>query len=708
MIKNCLFVLVLASVALWVGCARGLKSVATVTVTGDKSVVAVSLTATFSAEINGTPSTAVNWTLSSSSCTGSACGSISSAGVYSAPDSLPTGKKSMVITVTATSQADAAAQGQATITVFPITVYVTPGPLQVGQGLVQQFTAVAIPDYISQTFTWTCQLSGGAACANFAPGANGAMAYTAADGACGNGCVTITATSAVNPTSPSSGSASASVLASRVSGTYAFRFAGYDNAMDRLALAGTVTFSTTGAFGGGVVDEVITTSAGHHQYPLASAVYQPSTASDKNTNDAGTLTLGFNGSSIQFQTVLTSSGEIRMIQSDGNGTGSGVMQKSATSQFTNSTQSFAFLFTGVDPLGNRAGFAGVATLDGQGHVSGTMDVNYDGSPSTYSSIGGTYGPVTAIGTWPLTITTGGQGWSFVFYVGAGQAQNGTKNPLNLLAVSTDSPNSTHPALSGILTFQDPGVTYDKTALNSSAVVHLDGISVNTVTNTVQSMVSLALASGDSNGNISGSFDALNFPTQGMTVSAQNFNCTYASGSGGRYVVTLLGNGSTCTTPALSFVFYATGANRGFLLDQSSTAVMVGAMEPQASSNALNGTFADSALPGTYEAATVSDGTTAVIPETANLLLTFQGFDASGKPIANATATLYEPSIQPLAAGSYSIQFTGTGTITLTPSGATNPDKFIFYAIDTSHFWMIQTQDATGNAPANPSVIVVQQ
>jgi hypothetical protein len=156
------------------------------------------------------------------------------------------------------------------------------------------------------------------------------------------------------------------------------------------------------------------------------------------------------------------------------------------------------------------------------------------------------------------------------------------------------------------------------------------------------------------------------------------------------------------------VFYASGANRGFLLDQSSTAVMVGAMDPQASSNSVNGTFADSALPGTFSAATVGNGTSGVSPLAANLLLTFQGFSGSGSPIANAAGTLYEPPIQSLSTGTYNIQFTGTGSLALTPQGAANADKFVFYAIDTLHFWMIQTQDTTGNAPTNPSVIVVQQ
>lgn len=726
MTKNCLFALMLASVALWMGCARGLQSIAPVTVAtnpANQSVIAVSLTVQFVATVNGVSSTAVDWTLSGSSCSGSACGTISSSGLYSAPTTVPNNKP-MSVTVTATSQADSAAQGQLTISVLPITVYVTPTPVQVGQGLVQQFTAVTIPDNAAQTFNWTLTCTQAGACGTLTQDANtsGLAVYTAPTapptGCTSNSCVTVTATSTLNPSAPSSASANVRVFNSRVSGTYAFRFTGYDNSVSHNAveMAGTVTFSSAGAVTSGVEDEVIATggSQGHYHYNITSGLYTPSSLSDNSSNNAGTLTLLSAASApTTFQTVVSSAGEIRMIEADANGTGSGVMQKSSTAQFNTASQTFVFLFTGVDSTGRRVGYAGLLPLDGTatttnaGNIQGGMlDINDGGIPGTFTGITGTYGPGPVNGVWPMTLMAGGQTWGFNFYVGAGQAKNATNpTPLTLFGASTDPP-SLHPALSGTLVFQDPppNVTYDKTALNNSAVSHLNGLD-STGSNTV---VALAVASGDSNGNISGSFDALNFPTPPGGVSAQSFNCTYTTGTGGRYVVTLLGNGTTCTSPALPFVFYASGANRGFLLDQSSSAVMVGAMEPQASSNSLSGTFADSALPGTYAASTVSSGTSGVTPLAANLLLTFQGFSTSGSPIADAAATLYDPLVEPFATGTYNIQFTGTGSITLTPQGAANADKFVFYAVDTSHFWMIQTQDTTGNAPTNPSVIFMQQ
>jgi len=171
MTKNCLFALMLASMALWMGCARGLQSIPSVTVAtnpANQSVVGVSLSVNLVATVTGASSTGVNWSLSGSSCTGSACGTITSAGsdtaVYTAPSTLPTGKNSLSVTITATSQADAAGQGQLTVSVLPITVSVAPTPVQVGQGLIQQFTAVAVPDNVPQKFTWTVSCTQAGAC----------------------------------------------------------------------------------------------------------------------------------------------------------------------------------------------------------------------------------------------------------------------------------------------------------------------------------------------------------------------------------------------------------------------------------------------------------------------------------------------------------------------------------------------------------------
>jgi len=729
MMKNCLLALILASLALCMGCARGISHLAKVVVTtnpANQSVIAVSFPVDLTVTVDGAASTAVNWSVSSNSCTANACGTIATTAqgaTYTAPITLPSGKKSMTVNVIATSNTDSAAKGQVTLTVLPITVCITPPPIgsaantcatttatNVGAGLVQQFTAVAIPDNLSQTFTWSLTCTDAGHCGTLTQDAttSGLAVYTAPatppSGCPAASCVTVTATSTLNAAAPSSGSSDVIVQPSRVmtATPYAFRFSGYDTSGSRILMAGSLTFSTLGAGGAvsgatGVVDKVSgpgTASPGSHQYTITAGGYTPSALSDDSTNDAGTVT--FTDSAPQtytFRAVVSSAGQFRLIETDAHGTGSGVMELSNLTGL-GAPHKFAFLLTGVDSTGKRVGAVGLLPFDGVGNISGGMiDLNDGGIASSSTNVTGTYGPVNG-NLIPVKLTS--LNWTFDAYIGAGQL-NG-KNPLTLFLASTNASLATQPALAGTMVFQDSTVTYDKTALNNNpAVSHLDG---QTGSNTSATLV---VSSGDSNGNITGSFDT---NSGGTLVSNQSFSCTYTTdpSNKGRYVVHLLGNSSTCGGAPLPFVFYATGANRGFLLDQSSAAVLAGGMDVQGTN--LAGIFAGSTLPGTYAVATVGDAGSGVTPQAANLLLTYTV--NAGTATLGAGGTLYTPAASPGAAGNYTIQNTGTGTLTLTPQGAANADIFVFYAIDTTQFWLIQTQDTTGNPPANPAVLFMQQ
>ena len=72
-----------------------------------------------------------------------------------------------------------------------------------------------------------------------------------------------------------------------------------------------------------------------------------------------------------------------MIESDGAGTGSGVMQKSAANTVFNAgAQTFVFGFTGVDTAtgGNRVGYVGMLPMDGSGNITGgLLDPNDNGT-----------------------------------------------------------------------------------------------------------------------------------------------------------------------------------------------------------------------------------------------------------------------------------------------------------------------------------------
>jgi hypothetical protein len=68
------------------------------------------------ASVTGSRDTAVTWTVSGSGCSGIACGTISSDGLYTAPPAVPT---SATVTITATSESDPTKWASANVTIVP-------------------------------------------------------------------------------------------------------------------------------------------------------------------------------------------------------------------------------------------------------------------------------------------------------------------------------------------------------------------------------------------------------------------------------------------------------------------------------------------------------------------------------------------------------------------------------------------------------------
>ena len=169
---------------------------------------------------------------------------------------------------------------------------------------------------------------------------------------------------------------------------------------------------------------------------------------------------------------------------------------------------------------------------------------------------------------------------------------------------------------------------------------------------------------------------------------------------------MLGNPDASPVVApLPFILYASGANRGFLLDQSSASVLTGTMSPQGATN--GSLLSSSELPGTYAAATTSSATADATPIAANLLAT-----SPGGGVFNITGTQY-PGPQTVT-GLYTVESTGRGSFTLTAPSA---ETYALYVVDTTgctknaglvctieDFYMI---DETATNP-NPSVIFAKQ
>jgi hypothetical protein len=718
MTKNLLFAMALMSLALAGGCAKGGNGIIpTVAVNAPNGINASALypgqpNVTFTATVMGTSNTTVTWSLTGTACTGTGnpCGTIDpTTGVYQAPTS------PVSATVTATLTSDSSVTGTLPIAVISVSVIVTPLTVTVGQNLVQQFTAVAVPDDAPQTFSWSCTPIGScgsfvctpsSACEGQAPGV---AAYTAP---VSNESVTVAATSTVAGSSV--GTSKVAVVTSRLpSGTYAFRFSGYDNSGDPVATAGSFTLAANGTITAGIEDVLSVVPPQTQQYPIASVVYAASSNND-NSNNLGTLTLKLTngGATITniYTAVLTSSGIIRMIESDGFGSGSGVMQKSAPQSFGQGAQTFAFGFTGADSStpSKRVGYVGILPMFPSNApqctnnvaciVGGLLDTNDNGGST---GVCGTP-PCTVTGSfsqpnvnlptlWNMTLTLGAITQHFDFFISAGQAQTKTAaGPLTLYAISTDPAAADQPALSGDMIYQVP-LTYNNAAFNGGSVSNLRGVQV-VNSSAVADTSNVALIVGGTDGTSSGtggtggftgSFDqndqgnilsAVAFPSSSQSPSPYTYVAT--NGNTGRYIFYMLGNPSASTVLApLPFVLYASGGNRGFLLDESSPAVMTGTMDPQLTPN--NFSYTATEMPGTYAAATIGNSDSAVTPVVENLVLT-----STGSATYNV-AGVQNPGSQPLA-GSYTLvgigAGAGTGTITLTTPAS---QTYVIYAIDAS-------------------------
>jgi hypothetical protein len=706
--KNFLFAVALLSLALAVGCATGGNGETgggpSIAVTDDNNLaVGATLSVTFTATVKNTTSTAVTWSLSGTDCTGSACGTLTPAAttpataVYVAPAIAPSPSAS--VSVTATLVSDSTVAGSLVVNVIPVTVVVAPTPaspqtVTVGENLAQEFTAVAVPDAAPQTFLWSL-LCTTTPCGTLAPDPNnpGAEIYTG-----GSSAQSVQISATWSPTGTQEmpqgvNTVKLSVAASRVTpnSTYGFQFSGYDASNLPVAVVGTVFTDKNGLIAGGVED--VLSSSGPQEWTVNSGSYTPIGGN----NNLGTLTLNLSLGATNiintYTAVLTASGNIQMIESDATGvTGSGIMQKSGN-QFNGSGQTFVFGFTGVDSYsnGNRVGYVGMLPMTP--NVSGTggtiaggmMDTNDNKATSNICgaspcSVAGTYTQdSTFSGLWHMTLTAGTATLDFDFVVGGGATQTKTgPNPLTLYAISTD-PIATNPAVSGPMAYQVP-TTYNNATFDGSSVSALTGASANVAL--INGVTDGTSGGTGGTGGFTGNFDqnnngtvlsVSNFPS--VTATSNPYTYVASSGSNGRYIFQMLGNPNATTAVApIPFVLYASGANRGYLLDQSSAAVMTGSMIPQAVK--VSTEYAASELPGTYAAAPFSNSDPSITPVVQNLLLTSPGGGVF------SVAGTQNPSSQALT-GSYTIFGTGTGTITLTSPPAPTAAYSVIYAIDAT-------------------------
>jgi len=514
----------------------------------------------------------------------------------------------------------------------------------------QQFSATASPSTASQTFSWAVSCTAPPCGAIDSTGL-----YTAPNAMPNPASVTITATSTIDATG--SDTASVNLLASsntRLKGTYAFRFSGYDS-VGPVLIAGNFAADGVGHITAGQED--ISRSGGPQSFSITSGSYTVG------LDNRGLLTLTTSEpTTSQYKFAIDANNNVQFIEFDGSDVhGSGALENVNPALFVNGTITGPYVFEmlGADSNNQRTGYVGSIVADGAGNITGgSLDTNEAGVASALSSAAGTYN-LTATGRGTMSVTLNGLTFQFVFYPAGDET----------FILSTDAV-LVHPRVAGDMFAQDPTPAYAVGDFNASGVFYVSGVDSGTGQ---LSDVSAGIIAPDGSGNATGNIDQNN---AGVITNDASFNSTYAATGAGRYTITL---------SDVPYVMYAITKNTGLLLDQASAAVQFGKLEPQRNSpylaNTIQGTFtqsnfqlAGSGTPFAVAALSLNAGTGAV---------TGVQDETDGGENENQSI-----------AGTYTVSSSGRGTfVTTDPSAASS----VLYVINNSKFVVLETSSGNQNS-----------
>ena len=272
------------------------------------------------------------------------------------------------------------------------------------------------------------------------------------------------------------------------------------------------------------------------------------------------LTAGFTTTPIVFDGYIVDSTHIRLVEDDSFGItgGTAIAQSSATGTFTSNSAfsgNFVYGFFGYN-IGGAGADTGTITADGGGTLTGGLiDQNQAGTVIS-DTLSGTYA-VDNTGTGRVVATTNfgvnGTGPRLIFYL------TGNGNPVPMLQTDIFA------LASGTAYAQGSGTP----SFNGTYGVGFDSID----TNFNESNGVAQITANGSAGNFSGT---ANINETFLPASAQTFNGTFSSFTGGRATGTITVNSGTPITNAL----YLIDSTQGFVIETDSTAVTLGTVRQQ--------------------------------------------------------------------------------------------------------------------------------
>ncbi len=643
-----------------------------VSISPNPAEVATGTQQQFTATVLGTSNTAVTWSLSGAGCSGSACGSITPSGLFTAPTVVPTPAQ---IKITATSEANNAQSGSAVVTIIlPLAIRVTPANSYVAIDGSEQFRA-AVAGMRNAAVSWSTSGPGcsGATCGTITSGG----LYTAPASLPSPATVTITAAAQADPSQVAS--ATVILVASnnaKLVGQYAFLFKGIDSNGVYQA-GGTFIADGNGNLTSGLED-ANNSSAPSTDIPFT-GTYQVG------GDGRGVMTFSGALGSHTFRFALDALGTGgHFIEFDQSGIyGSGIFEQQDPSAFTTAELSGTYVMklTGGDSVGHRLGAVGQIYCKA-GIVSiGSLDVNDGGVVSpTFAPFDGDYRvQSTGRGTVDLSIP-GFDGGSFRFAVYVVSSSE-------YFMISIDPLSDQNPLISGPVELQT-GESFTNESFQGPSVFTLNGNDGSVTQGTAGQLVF------DGNSGVTVTFDQ---NTGGNITTGATLTGAYDVQINGRGTLNLDNNNGTSS----AWDFYAISPNRAFLLDASTSFVADGELKPQSTASPfINSDALGDYLFGSEEIFSDATPVQSGVVDFDGTNVNGQGGVAGTEDIAQESSLLLDQTVT----GAYSI-FTslndGRGSLQLT-----SPAK------STIALWVINDSALVGlsvdSSDTQPAILIFEQ
>jgi hypothetical protein len=368
--------LIVLTAMIWAGCGGNKSTPAAgvaITISPTTASVAGGATQAFTATVTGSTNTAVTWQVNGENGGDAIIGTVSSTGLYTAPNVLPT---TTTVAVTATSQADTTMVAVATVTL----------------------TAPAVTIAISPTSATLAGVAGG----NATVGTIDSTGLYTAPASPPNTAITVTATSQANTQFSASAPITVQFGNASLKGSYVFLTTQPDNASGSgfAYRGGTFVADGVGGITSGVSDSNSAAGA-----VVNAAFTSPGTYS-VTADGRGTVTFNDASGAHTFSFALTSSTRGQLIGFDSAGASSGFIRQQDQGAITSVAGTFVFTL-----MGDNGGPSAAVGQLSFGSLTATEDINNAGAVSQTT---GTVGSVSVGASGRGTATINGS--QFAFYI----------------------------------------------------------------------------------------------------------------------------------------------------------------------------------------------------------------------------------------------------------------------------------------------------